>query len=97
MNDIFVIWFHIPDRLRDFLDDLNSVRKNIQFTMYSKRDDHLPFLHKDIYRRPDGSLGHKVYHKLIHTNLYLNSGSHYHPPNNKQAILSTLVHRARAL
>jgi hypothetical protein len=50
----------------------------------------------DIYRRPDGSLEHKVYRKPIHTNLYLNAKSHHHP-SNKQAVLSTLIHRARAL
>jgi hypothetical protein len=43
-----------------------------------------------------GSLGHKVYRKLTHTNLYLNVKSHHHP-FNKQALLSTLIHRARSL
>jgi hypothetical protein len=38
----------------------------------------------DIYRRPDGSLGHKAYRKPTHTNYYLNTKS-------------TVVHRARAL
>jgi hypothetical protein len=37
-----------------------------------------------------------VYNKPTHTNLNLNAKSHYHP-FNKQAILSTLVHKARAL
>ena len=64
--------------------------------METEKDGHLPFLDIDIYRRPDGSLGHKVYRKPTHTNLYLNPGSHHHP-SNKQAILATLVHRARAL
>jgi hypothetical protein len=35
------------------------------------RDGHLPVLNIDICRRPDGSLGHNVYRKLTHTNLYL--------------------------
>jgi hypothetical protein len=48
------------------------------------------------YRRSDSSLGLKVYRKPTHTNLYLNSKSHHHP-SNKQAVLSTLIHRARAL
>jgi hypothetical protein len=47
-------------------------------------------------RALDGSLGHKVYHKPTHTNLYLSTKSHYHP-FNKQVVLSTLVHRVRAL
>jgi hypothetical protein len=38
-----------------------------------KRNDHLLFLDTDIYRGPDGSLGHKVYHKPAHNILCLNS------------------------
>jgi hypothetical protein len=34
--------------------------------------------------------------KSTHTNVYLHDNSHHHP-SNKQAVLSTLVHRARAL
>jgi hypothetical protein len=37
-----------------------------------------------------------VYRKPTHTNLYLNVKSHHHL-SNKLAVLSTLVHRARAL
>jgi hypothetical protein len=37
-----------------------------------------------------------VYRKPTHTNLYLNAKFHRHP-SNKQAVLSTLLHRARAL
>jgi hypothetical protein len=38
----------------------------------------------------------RVYRKPIHTNLYLNAGSHHHP-SSKQSVVSTLVHRARSL
>ena len=44
----------------------------------------------------DGSLGHKVYRKPTHTNLYLHQKSHHHPAN-KHSVLSSLVHRAKAL
>jgi hypothetical protein len=37
-----------------------------------------------------------VYRKPTDTNLYLNTNSHHHP-SNKQAVLSTLIHRARVL
>jgi hypothetical protein len=96
VDDMFVIWPHGPGKLSDFLDHLNSVHENIQFTMEMERNGHLPFLDIDMYRKPDGSLGHKVYCKPTHSNLYLNSNSHHHP-SNKQAILSMLVHRARSL
>jgi hypothetical protein len=64
--------------------------------METESESHLPFLDLDIYRRPDGSLEHRVYRKPTHTNLYLNAKSHHHP-SNEQAVLSTLIHRARAL
>jgi hypothetical protein len=64
--------------------------------METKSEGHLPFLGLDIYKRPDGSPGHKVYHKPTHTNLHLNANFHHHP-SNKQTILSTLIPRARAL
>jgi hypothetical protein len=63
-------------------------------------DGHLPFLDINIYRRRDGTLGLKTYQKPTHTDLYLNHGSHHHHhhhPSSIQAILSMLVHRARAL
>lgn len=56
-----------------------------------EREGHLPFLHIDTYRRSDGCLGHQVYCKPNHTNPCLNSGS------IEQAVLSTLVHKARGL
>jgi hypothetical protein len=37
-----------------------------------------------------------VYCKPTHTNLYLNTKSHHHP-SNKQSVLSTVVHKVRAL
>jgi hypothetical protein len=84
VDDTFVIWLHGSGKLSEFLDHLNSVHRNIQFTMEKERDSHFPFLDIDIYHKPDGSLGHKVYRKPTHTNLYLNSNSHHHP-SNKQA------------
>ena len=57
---------------------------------------HLPFLNLDIYRKTDGSLGHNVYRKPTHTNLYIHQSSHHHPAN-KQSVLTSLIHRAKAL
>ena len=97
VDDTFVIWPHGKDNLTEFLDHLNGLHKNIQFTMEIE-DGHLPFLDIDIYRKTDGSLGHKVYCKPTHTNLYLHQLSHHHHhPANKHSVLSSLIHRARAL
>jgi hypothetical protein len=98
VDDTFVIWAHGPNKLKDFLNHLNGIHQCIQFTMKIEIQGHLQFLDIDIYKRPDGSLGHRVYRKPTHTNLYLNTGSHHHHhPANKQAVLFTLVHRARVL
>jgi hypothetical protein len=64
--------------------------------METERDGHLPFMDITTYCKPDGSLGRKVYGKPRHNKVYLNSSSHHHP-SNTHALLSTLVHRARAL
>jgi hypothetical protein len=96
VDDTFVIWLHGPDKLKDFLHHLKGIHQSIQFTMETESEGHLPLLDLDIYRRPDDSLGHKVYRKPTHTNLYLNANSHHHP-SNKKAVLPTLLHRARAL
>jgi hypothetical protein len=56
----------------------------------------LPFLYVLVSRRPDGPLGHYVYRKLMHTDLYLHAKSEHHPAQ-KRAVLTTLVGRARTL
>jgi hypothetical protein len=64
--------------------------------MEKEENGHLPFLDIDIYRKTDGSLGHKVYRKPTHTYLYLHQLSHHHPAN-KHSVFSSLIHRACAL
>jgi hypothetical protein len=90
VDDTFVISPHGPNNLKDILNHLNSIHECIQFIMGTESEGHLPLLYIDIYRRPDGSLGHRMYRKATHTNLYLNAGSHHHP-SSKQAVLSKLV------
>jgi hypothetical protein len=94
-DDTFVIWPHGKDKVTEFLNHLNGIHNNINFTMEIE-DGHLPFLDIDIYRKTDGSLGHRVYRKPTHTNLYLHQKSHHHPAH-KHSVLSSLVHRATAL
>jgi hypothetical protein len=69
VDDNFVIWLHQRDKHTEFLDYLNGLHNNIKFTMEVEEGDHLPFLDIDIYRKANGSLGHKVYRKPTHTNL----------------------------
>jgi hypothetical protein len=64
--------------------------------METEKDDHLPLLDIDMYKKADGSLGHRVYRKLTHTNLYLQQNSR-RSPANKQSVLTSLIHRAKIL
>jgi hypothetical protein len=77
------------------LNHLNGLHK-IQFTTEKEEEGHLPFLDIDIYRKTGRSLRHKVYWKPTHTNLYLHQNLHHHPAN-KQSVLASLLHRAKAL
>jgi retron-type reverse transcriptase len=56
VDDTFVIWPHGKEKLKDFLNHLNGFDNNIQFTMESEGDGHLPFLDIDVYRKRDNSL-----------------------------------------
>jgi hypothetical protein len=89
VDDTLVIWPHGQDKLLEFLKNLNLLNKKIQFTMETEKDGNLPFLDIDIYRKTDGSLGHKVYRKPTHTNLYLQQNSHHHPASKQSHILDT--------
>jgi hypothetical protein len=95
VDDTFVIWPHGQEKLKEFLNHLSGLHNKIQFTM-EKEESHLTFLDFDIYKKMYGSLGHKVYQKSNHTNLYLHQNSHHHPAN-KQPVLASLIHRAKAL
>jgi len=96
VDETFIIWPHGQEKLEDFLIHLNGLHNKIQFTMEKEEEDHLPFLNIDIYRKTYGSLGHKVYRKSTHTNIYLHQNSHHHPAN-KQSVLASHIHRAKAL
>jgi hypothetical protein len=91
VDDTFVVWPHDPDKIKDSLHDLNSIHQSIKFTMEKESEGHLAFFDLDIYRRPEGCLGHKAYRKPIHTNLYLSAKSHQQP-SYKQVVLSTRIH-----
>jgi len=87
VGDTFVIWPHGQEKLMDFLNHLSEIHNKIQFTIDIEEAGHLPFLDIDIYRKMDCYLGHKVYRKPTHTNLYLQQI----PSPSSQQTLSLLV------
>jgi hypothetical protein len=96
VDDTFVIWQHGQEKFTEFLNHLNSLHVNIQFTMEKEEDVHLPFLDIDIYRKTNGSRIHRVYRKPTRTSLYLHHNSHHHP-SHIYSVLTSLIHRATAI
>jgi hypothetical protein len=96
VDDTFVVWTHGKDELQEFLKHPNNIHPNIMFTMEVEQNKTLPFLDVLVSRRSDSSLGHSVYRKSTHTDLYLHAKS-AHQPAQKRAVLTTLVRRARTL
>ena len=81
----------------EFLQHLNSVDKNIQFTSEEPGPEGaLPFL--DILIKPDqeGRLHTTVFRKPTHTDQYLHWDS-LHPISSKYSVVRTLQHRANTI
>ncbi|XP_047504100.1 uncharacterized protein LOC125049061 [Pieris napi] len=77
VDDTFVV---LPnDKISAFLAHLNSIHKNIKFTVEQENNNCLPFLDILIIRKADGTLGHTIHRKATHTDRYLNGESHHHP------------------
>jgi hypothetical protein len=64
--------------------------------MEIEKDDRLAFLDVLVKKKPDGSLGHTVYRKRTHTDVYLHVHSEHHL-TQKQSVMHTLVHRAKVI
>lgn len=64
--------------------------------MEVEKESGLPFLDILIMKRQGGTLGHTVFRKFTHSNIYLNSLSHHHPAQ-KRSVMSTLIHRTKKI
>ncbi|XP_018567608.1 uncharacterized protein LOC108908159 [Anoplophora glabripennis] len=94
--ETFIIWPHGHNTIADFLYHINRIYPDIQFTMEIKKNAALPILGVLVERKPDDTLGHRVYRKPTHKDRYLNAESHHHPAQ-KQGIINTLIHRTRII
>lgn len=90
MDDTFIIRPHGQEKLVEFLDFLNSVHPTINFTMETEVHAQPLFLDILVYWKIDGSVGHKVYQRPTHMDLYLRSYSCHHPAQ-KHSVFTTLV------
>ena len=79
-----------------FLDHLNNINPNIQFTHEIESNGVLPYLDVLLRHCDDGEISTSVYRKPTHTNKYLDFSSH-HPLQHKVSVIRTLFTRARTL
>ena len=93
VGDTFVIWQHGQEKLCLFLEHLNGLHSNIQFTMEQERNGSISFLDVEVSRQEDGTLSRSVYRKPTHTDRYLHSTS-FHHPKIKSSVNRTLIRRA---
>lgn len=83
---------HEAEKVRGFLDYINNRQNNIQFTIGTTTEDHLPSLDINIYSYEDGSLGHKstrVHRKMNNRNLYLTVRTHHQAKSTHTSARST--------
>ena len=84
-------------QIDNFLQHLNSLDQNIQFTKEEARaDGSMLFLDVLIIPREDGSVETTVYRKPTHTDLYLQWDSS-HTLTSKYGVVGTLLHRAQQI
>ena len=80
-----------------FLEHMNSINNNIQFTCEDPSDDgSIPFLDMLIIPDEEGRLNTIVYRKPTHTDQYLHWNSHHAIPS-KYSVIGTLYHRAKTI
>ena len=93
VDNTFVIWPHGKDKLDHFLQHINTLHRDITFTVEIKNDHKIAFLDVQIIRN-DNTLETLVDHKPTHTNQYLNFRSNHHP-RVKLGIIQCLTQRVK--
>ncbi len=83
IDDIFAIWTHSENELKQFIEHLNNVHTTIKFTAeYSK--SHLNFLDTTVKKDTDDTLYTTLYTKPTDTHTYLHYTS-AHPTHQKRS------------
>ena len=78
VDDTNVLWTYGEQELNKLFEHTNSQSVDIKFTMKVEKNESIPFLDVLVYKKLNGSLGHKVFIKKTHTESYLDADSHHH-------------------
>ena len=93
VDDTNVCWPHGPEKLEEVHAHRNNFASCISFTKEVESEGTLPFLDILIIKKPNGTLGRRVFRKATHTDRYLHAASHHHP-SQKAGIIKSLTLRA---
>ena len=94
VDDIFIIYQHSEDKLREFLEFVNSILPSIKFTVEYEIDGKIPFLDVLVtHDKYDNSFSFSVYRKQTNKEGYIHYFSD-HSVSIKRNVLSNMFFRA---
>lgn len=95
IDDIFAIYRGSEDEIRSHINYLNQFHNTIKFTSCIDRDQ-IDFLDVTVYRKPDNTIGTRLYTKPTNTGQYLNASS-FHPHHQIESIAYSQALRLRLI
>ena len=94
VDDIFIIYQHSEDKLREFLEFVNSILPSIKFTVEYEIDGKIPFLDVLVtHDKYENSFSFSVYRKQTNKEGYIHYFSD-HSVSIKRNVLSNMFFRA---
>ena len=104
-NYDFLFWYHYVDdiltcipknEIKQILLFINSINRNIQFTLEQEENNIINFLDLKIIKSSSGHLHFTVHRKPTHTDKYLSYDSS-HPLQHKESVVKSLLSRKEQL
>lgn len=94
INDIFGVWLHDVESLKQFHHSLNQFHPTIKFSLEHTGDTpSIPFLDTSVTLTEDGTITTELYIKPTHSGVLLHHSS-AHPRSTKVAVASSQMNRA---
>ena len=95
IDDIFMIWSHGLQKLKQFMNRINNYHSTIRFT-YDHHNEEIPFLDTIVYRTKENKLFTRNYHKPSDNKQYLHYHS-AHPRRQKESVPYGLLIRNKRI